>query len=98
MYWQGVLFIITEHVLMLIKLLLAYLIPDSPRWVRDAAARQEFLKANGKTRRKRAKTEADAKTEAGGEQAYLERMAREVRESIAQEEALLRTINKEDAI
>jgi hypothetical protein len=38
-------FVIVEHIFLIVKLILAYAIPDSPEWVRDAIARRDFVEA-----------------------------------------------------
>jgi len=53
LYIQMLVFVIVEHLLMLLKMLLAYVIPDSPRWVVDATARAEFSKAVKKDHKQR---------------------------------------------
>eukprot|EP00322_Chrysochromulina_rotalis_P026772 CAMPEP_0115874298 /NCGR_PEP_ID=MMETSP0287-20121206/24462_1 /TAXON_ID=412157 /ORGANISM="Chrysochromulina rotalis, Strain UIO044" /LENGTH=1141 /DNA_ID=CAMNT_0003329431 /DNA_START=17 /DNA_END=3442 /DNA_ORIENTATION=- len=45
LYLQMLTFIIVEHVLLMLKMFLAYLVPDVPRWVQDAAARADFQKS-----------------------------------------------------
>ena len=44
------------HGIRLLKMLLAYLIPDQPRWVVDAVARKEFSKEMREYARRRAST------------------------------------------
>ena len=51
--WQLGIFILVEHVLILLKLFLAYVIPDEPHWVKDAEARNEFEKTIRKENRRR---------------------------------------------
>ncbi len=45
LYLQMLVFVVVEHLLLLLKMFLAYAIPDSPQWVRDATARADFLKS-----------------------------------------------------
>ena len=45
LFIQLCVFVIVEHILLIFKLILAYAIPDSPEWVRDAIARRDFVEA-----------------------------------------------------
>jgi len=59
--WQGEIsatmiwsVVVIEHLLILFKMLLAYIIPDRPRWVVDANARKEFFNEIREVKRRRA--------------------------------------------
>ena len=39
---QWIVAIVVEHLLLLLKMLLAFFVPDTPRWVVDAQARASF--------------------------------------------------------
>lgn len=56
MVWTVV---IIEHLLILFKLFLAYIIPDQPRWVVDANARNEFLSEVRHAKKRRASSLVD---------------------------------------
>ena len=45
LFIQLCVFVIVEHIFLIVKLILAYAIPDSPEWVRDAIARRDFVEA-----------------------------------------------------
>ena len=42
---QWMIALVIEHLLILLKMLIGFLIPDTPQWVTDAVARKEFSKA-----------------------------------------------------
>jgi hypothetical protein len=45
LFWQMLVLFLVEHVLLVLKVFLAFIIPDSPQWVRDATARADFLRS-----------------------------------------------------
>lgn len=54
--WQLWALLIIEHCLLLLKMLLAFLIPDTPRWIIDANARKEFQNKLREEKKRRAST------------------------------------------
>jgi hypothetical protein len=54
--WQVFAALLFEHLLLLLKMLLAFLIPDMPRWIIDANARKDFHNEMREVKKRRATT------------------------------------------
>jgi len=83
---QWVIVVFVEHLLLLFKLLIAYLIPDQPQWITDAVARKQF----DKEMREREENRKRRSTMAGG----MGAMSVPERESAAKQ--LVKEINTSD--
>jgi hypothetical protein len=60
---QWIVAIVVEHLLLLFKMMLAYVVPDKPQWVEDARARSEFQKSFVAHARHRQSTAAEEERE-----------------------------------
>lgn len=90
-WWQVLIFIFIEHLLVALKFFLGYIIPDTPMWVKDAAA----LKYFSATVKKEKKIHRASLGE-GGEAELEQKRAQEAVERIKKEEALRPLLNQSE--
>lgn len=89
--WKLIIFLVIEHLLVALKFYLAYIIPDTPRWVQDAAALSYFNATVKKEQRELRKSLGDA-----SEAALEEKRAKEAAERLAKEKALVPLLNESE--